>query len=358
MTGPIRGVNLGNWLVLERWMSASPLWTTGAQDDRGLVDAYPPSELDALLEGHRQTYITAQTFDWLACHGVNLVRIPVPYHLFGTAHHRPCVEYLDRAMDLAQQTGLGVLIDLHTVPQSQNGFDNGGYLDRCAWHKDPARIDFVLGVLEHVARRYAGHVALWGIEPLNEPASWPVFLSNMHRHRKGLSWLGTSAPMPRRLLKQFYLRCYHVLRPIVGSDVAIVLHDRFELGHWDRFMPADRYPNVWLDTHRYLCFCDGRLRQKTLGDYLALLGRQAHKLRRAAEHHPILVGEWCLGNHSPELAALDEEGRRIWYRTLADAQLATWDGVGGSCFWSLRVDGPGYENWSFEHCVEHGWIAL
>ena len=49
------------------------------------------------------------------------VRIPVPYFIFGD---RPpligCIEYLDKAFDWAESCGMQILIELHTVPGSQN----------------------------------------------------------------------------------------------------------------------------------------------------------------------------------------------------------------------------------------------
>ena len=41
------------------------------------------------------------------------------------------IEYLDKAFDWAEETGLQILIDLHTAPDSQNGFDNGGICGLC-----------------------------------------------------------------------------------------------------------------------------------------------------------------------------------------------------------------------------------
>ena len=132
----LRGVNLGNWLVLEQWMGASPLSVATCEDERGLIDEMPSGELELALEMHRRSYITEKDFAWLARVGVNLVRIPVPYFIWGTANHLPCIEHLDNAFAWAERQGLKVLIDLHTVPLSQNGFDNGGYLALCAWAQD------------------------------------------------------------------------------------------------------------------------------------------------------------------------------------------------------------------------------
>ena len=358
-TDKILGVNLGNWLVLEKWMGSSPLSTAASPDDHGLIDEFDPQELDEALRTHYESYVTADTFAWMAQNGVNLVRIPVPYHLFGTAHHRPCVAYLDRAMDWAAEQDMGVLIDLHTVPMGQNAFDNGGYLGMCAWHKDPARIDFVLGVLEQIARRYAGHPALWGLQPLNEPASPEVLKRTLDGARKRYpERVAASEAIPKAVLGDFYQRFFAMVRPILGPDVALVFHDRFRLGEWNRFMVGDGYENVWVDTHQYLCFADGDFERYDLEEYLRKVRLVAHEVRRAARYHPVLVGEWCLGNHASAPRELNEAGACAWYRVFADAQLGVWDEVGGSCFWSLRVDSPDHADWSFEQCVERGWIEL
>jgi glucan 1,3-beta-glucosidase len=63
------------------------------------------------------------------------------------------------------------LIDLHTVPDGQNGFDNGGICGVCKWHKNPEHVEFALDVLEQLTIRYRDRESLWGIEVLNEPIS-------------------------------------------------------------------------------------------------------------------------------------------------------------------------------------------
>ena len=168
----IKGVNLGNWLVLEKWMSPGLFAGTEAEDETqpscDLADVAKRERLTA----HRDSYITERDFAYLARHGIDTVRIPVPFFIFG--HYPPyvgCVEYLDRAFDWAETHKIKILIDLHTVPDSQNGFDNGGMCGVCKWHKNPAHVEFALTVLEQLTSRYRARTALWGIEVLNEPIS-------------------------------------------------------------------------------------------------------------------------------------------------------------------------------------------
>ena len=71
-----------------------------------------------------------------------------------------------RDSDWAERTGLKILIDLHTVPGSQNGFDNGGLTGVVRWHHSPRAVAYALNVLACLARRYRDRAALFGIEVL------------------------------------------------------------------------------------------------------------------------------------------------------------------------------------------------
>ena len=56
---------------------------SGEADEIWLHRATKSAELEALLTRHRDTYITEADFRNIAAHGCNLVRIPVPYFIFG-----------------------------------------------------------------------------------------------------------------------------------------------------------------------------------------------------------------------------------------------------------------------------------
>lgn len=355
-----RGVNLGNWLVLERWMKPELFLGTDAEDVYGLEREVAPEVLTERLRQHYDTYVTADTFSELAEAGVDLARIPVPYWTFGSAHHEPVYPWLDRALAWAEESDISVLLDLHTVPGSQNGFDNGGVCGLCTWHLDPARIDFTVGVVRRLAERYGASPALFGIEPLNEPVSERVFRYSVARRYGGAypERITRSAPCPRPVLRTYYQRAYEAVRRAAGERVALVLHDRFELGRWDHFMEAgSAYVNVWLDTHRYVCFDEGGMRVTDLRHYLRRIRRYGREIERASRHHPVLVGEWSLGNHLKELTGASASERDEVLRALAQAQLAAWDKGRGGCFWSFANDAAGREVWSLRESMGHGWLS-
>src|ERR1700719_3796639 len=74
----LRGVNLGGWLVLEKWMVPAVYRGSDAPDEYGLCLALG-DQAKARLDEHRETFITAEDFQWIKKCGLNAVRLPVGY---------------------------------------------------------------------------------------------------------------------------------------------------------------------------------------------------------------------------------------------------------------------------------------
>ena len=164
----VKGVNLGNWLVLEKWMSPALFEGTTAEDEYYLPRQLSKEVYEARISIHRAEYITERDFTRIKSMGMDAVRIPVPYFIFGDREpFIGCIRELDKAFNWAEKYGLQILIDLHTAPDSQNGFDNGGISGVCKWSQEPDEVEFELSVLERLAKRYGTRQGLWGIEILN-----------------------------------------------------------------------------------------------------------------------------------------------------------------------------------------------
>lgn len=171
----IRGVNIGGWLVLERYITPY-LFTVTSCDVQGdfryfphQIDApinallYSPEciPLDPLpvdewtltqsfdqphiaaryLDVHYENFVTFQDIETLKRHGVTHVRVPLPHWILQpdrstnrTDTKEPFVSggawvYFSRLIQWCRQVGIQVWPDLHTAPGSQNGFDNSGHLE-------------------------------------------------------------------------------------------------------------------------------------------------------------------------------------------------------------------------------------
>lgn len=361
----IRGTNLGNWLVLEKWMEPETFAGTEAEDEIWLGRLLPKESLSQRLKAHRDNYITEADFACIASQGLNLVRIPVPYFFFGDCPPYPgCVAYMDSAMDWAQKYGLKVLIDLHTVPDSQNGYDNGGITGVCKWCKNPDKVEFALSVLRRMAQRYGHHPALYGIEVLNEPISYLVYLTapSTGKARDREEARG-SGHVPMGFLKQFYTRAYKVLREEMPEEKTIVFHDGFRLSRWGRFFEKTDMKNVVLDTHIYLFAMEAFVPVRRPWVHRLYLGIQKHLIQRAQRHIPVMVGEWCICSQYGNKAVGEE--RTVRFRQTAQMELDAWKETAGHIYWNYKLLAQGAyagdeawkESWDLSKCLRNGWIS-
>ena len=383
----INGLNLGNWLVLEKWMSPALFEGTTAEDEYYLPTQLSPEVYEARIKIHRSEYITERDFVTIKRMGMESVRIPVPYFIFGD--RKPfigCIEELDKAFNWAEKYGLTILIDLHTVPLSQNGFDNGGISGVCKWAQEPEEIEFALSVLERLAKRYGNRKGLFGIQPLNEPITenmWET-MDVQNRYTPADPELAKgSAPITMDFLRQFYLEAYDRISEYMPKDKFVVIHDGFELMAWKDFMQEEKYSNVILDTHQYLMVAEARGCSQTVEGYLKYIKEELQpQITEMEKYFPVICGEWCLFNslacgcdtkggqsvlngvEGNRQESLSPEEKKEIYETLAKAQLDLWEKGSGYFYWSYKlltdtVNTPGWigwDSWDLGRCYDFGWF--
>lgn len=143
-----RGVNLGSWFVLERWIADS-LFQNAASPGKSDYDVAKGKDAKRVFESHWDSWISEEDWKWIKEHGYNSVRIPVSlerisgtelttqigyYHLCSVVpdvlkgtDFEPFHDVFDgawpriqRAIDTAESYGLGVLVDLHAAAGAQN----------------------------------------------------------------------------------------------------------------------------------------------------------------------------------------------------------------------------------------------
>jgi glucan 1,3-beta-glucosidase len=356
----MRGVNLGNWLVLEKWMAPGLFAGTDAEDEEHLTASLDDVVRRERFRVHRDSYVTDRDFVYLAAQGVDFVRLPVPYFVFGDAPpHIGCIEHVDRAFDWGERHGVKILLDLHTVPGSQNGFDNGGLCGVCKFHTDPPAVELALTVLERLAARYGDRPGLWGIEVLNEPISpalWTLLDVPRRYPAKDPARAAGSEGVPTEFLVDFYARAYRRIRE-VAPDVRIVFHDGFRIGEWVGVLDTSAFDNVVVDTHMYVMMAG----QRDLHGYLEYIDRTfGDTLRTMSQHFPVLVGEWCLDTKWAGLAQLSGEERGDYFRTIGQAHLRAFEPALAWSYWSctMHADDADAEVWDFLRTVESGYLPL
>jgi glucan 1,3-beta-glucosidase len=194
---PWRGANLGGWFLLEPG-PASPLFDSvkemcGSGVEVGGTEWDLCAALDALdakaalaekgaeqqgaavtsakakvLDEHRATHYTSETMAHIKAAGLNAVRIPFGYWIItgatqGDRYHGPCLDMLDKAVDMAATAGLQVVLDLHGCPGGENGLRPCGR-ERAGWAYQDWRVEESLEVLRRVASRYKDAAAVTGIQ--------------------------------------------------------------------------------------------------------------------------------------------------------------------------------------------------
>ncbi|GAV54142.1 hypothetical protein ZYGR_0AK06440 [Zygosaccharomyces rouxii] len=249
---PVRGVNLGGWLVLEPFITPTLFEAFRQNDDsdEGIpVDEYHytkalgPKLAADRLESHWQSWITETDLKEIKSMGFNLVRIPIGYWAYETLPDDPYVsghqeKYLDKAIQWASDNGLKVWVDLHGAAGSQNGFDNSGLRDSYKF-QDESNLNVTRKVIHYLLDKYSRDEyvdTVVGVQLINEPFG-PVLDMD-------------------KLKNDYYLENYNYLRKELGRDQIIVIHDAFQpLHYWDDFFTLDKgYWGVLVDHHHYQIF--------------------------------------------------------------------------------------------------------
>jgi glucan 1,3-beta-glucosidase len=328
----LRGVNLGGWLVLEKWMVPDVYRGTDAPDEYSLSLALG-DKAEARLQRHRETFITAEDFRWIKNCGLNAVRLPVGY--WALEAPKPFVgadDFLDFAFEQARQNDLKVVLDLHGAPGSQNGWDHSGRSGEIGWHKNPDNIKETVRVLASFAQKYGKHPALFGIEMLNEP----------------------SDQIPVEILKDFYVDAYSQIRKYAGPEVAIVFHDSFRAMAWQNFMKGPDYSNVIIDTHLYQLFNEDDSKRTAPEQIVFALGRKGALEQMQQQELPTFVGEWSLALPGYSIEDLSSFQGDLLNSAYADTQLLCFEDTRGWFFWSYKLEQK--SAWNFRYCVERGWL--
>jgi aryl-phospho-beta-D-glucosidase BglC (GH1 family) len=385
----VNGVNLGNWLVLEKWMSPGLFDGTDAEDEYWLPRSLTKEVYEARIQIHRSEYITERDFVTIKSWGMDTIRIPVPYFIFGDREpFLGCINELDKAFNWAEKYGLKILIDLHTAPEGQNGFDNGGISGVCKWAQNPLEVEFVLTVLERLAKRYGTRSGLWGIEVLNEPATEAIweFMNVQKRYPPKDEAMGKgSCGISISFIKQFYREAYKRIRAFMPEEKHVVFHDAFDLSGWKEFFENENFQNIVLDTHQYLMMAEMMGCGQNLNEYLDYIQTHfAKEIEKIQAYVPVICGEWCLFNSlacgwdtkggqtvlngvegSDKEMKSAEEKKEI-YQAVAKAQLEAWNKGSGHFYWSYKLltdtvntsGWSGWDSWDLGRCVDFGWFPV
>lgn len=321
----VRGVNLGGWLVLERWITPALFEGVSGKDEHAFIEEQGIVEARRRLERHWATFITQQDIRRIQQLGLNTVRIPVGYWLFADTDGflGGSYRYLDRLFSWAAQYGLKVILCLHGVPGSQNGNDHSGQTGGIGWYRFKHGRKTEL-VIRQLCARYGQHAALFGVELVNEP------------HIQG--W------WQRWRLLRYYRRAGRLVAAETHEGVQVIMSDAFQPKRLAPKIAALPVPRVSIDTHLYQLFSPAD-RALDFAGHIQKTAAWKQQLRELRAHAPVIVGEWSAAMdelYDPRSKTHARQYTKQQYTHFAVEQQRTFVAAGvGWCYWTARTEDGG-----------------
>ena len=170
----LRGFGLGGMLHMEHFIDGY----SGNEEAmrEGLLEILGQKKYDLFFDEFLKSYFTEPDAKYIHSLGLNLIRIPINYHLFEDDMNPRVIkmeafEHLDRVINLCAKYQIYTIIDLHALPGFQNQHwhsDNPTHVALFWKHQDFQ--DRALLLWEVIARRYKDQPWVAGYDLINEPA--------------------------------------------------------------------------------------------------------------------------------------------------------------------------------------------
>ena len=170
----LRGFGLGGMLHMENFINGYAGNEEAMRE--GLRKVLGEKKYNLYFASFLKSYFTEPDAAYIQSLGLNLVRIPVNYHLFEDDMNPGVIEqeafaYLDSVIARCARHQIFTIIDLHALPGAQNQHwhsDNPTHVASFWIHKDFQ--DRVLHIWEVIAKRYKNQSWVAGYDLINEPA--------------------------------------------------------------------------------------------------------------------------------------------------------------------------------------------
>ncbi|KAI0692384.1 glycoside hydrolase [Cytidiella melzeri] len=340
-----QSVNLGSWFVHEAWMTSS-LFTCAADDQASEVDiAHGWGSVKgarAVLERHWDTFITDADFGYLESIGINTVRLPLGYWNLGpdfcqsTPFEDVAEVYSEswprivRTINSAASHGIGVLVDLHGAPGSQNGQQHSGISDGDTNLFDSTDyVNETITALTFLMNELAFVTNVVGIQLLNEPKNVPS-------------------------LEDFYTQAIDAMRAVYpnATSFPLYLHDGFDLDRFSEYV-AQRSDFVVQDHHSYFVFTPQDDSEPAAQHTSDVEGDIAEYLQTASnrQRRNLVIDEFscALTDESLKDEVDPDEARREFCTGQMEVYANT---SAGWAFWAYRKDGCDDDlGWCFTNAV-------
>lgn len=169
----LRGVNFGNWLLLEHFMLGLP--SVESKIHQSIEEKWGKEFHRQFFRSYQDNYITEDDFAFLADFGFNFIRVPFHYHWTEEApwqSEKPSrfFEVIDRILPFARKYQLPLMLDLHAAPGAQAPDWNADNTDGTMrfWEQAELRKASVK-IWQQISAYYKDEEMIFGYDLLNEP---------------------------------------------------------------------------------------------------------------------------------------------------------------------------------------------
>ena len=183
----LRGVNLGGWLLFERWLT--PMDAGNLKDDWSVRDKlarFGPEMRDSLIASYEDAWITEDDLDNIAALGFNVIRLPFWYRNLQEEDGTPRKgdfkidwrkgggEKIDWLVANAWKHHINVILDFHGLPGGQSVKDNTGREGiNELWNSKNENVRHSIEIWQEIARHFKNNPAVAAYDLINEPWGAP-----------------------------------------------------------------------------------------------------------------------------------------------------------------------------------------
>ena len=170
----LRGFGLGGMLHMENFIDG---YTSNEETMReGLMKVLGEKKYNLYFDTFMKNYFTEPDAEYIQSMGLNLVRIPINYHLFEDDMNPGVIKegafaYLDKVIEICAKHKIYTIIDLHALPGSQNQhWHSDNTTGKALFWKHKDFQDRALHLWQVIAERYKNQSWVAGYDLINEPA--------------------------------------------------------------------------------------------------------------------------------------------------------------------------------------------
>jgi endoglucanase len=175
---PLRGVNLGSWLLMESWMC--PMDSSGLADNYSVIQTldnrFGVATEQSLIKTYQNTWITTNDLDNIKALGMDYIRMPFWWgdvETLSGSWRADAFAQMDWLVTNAWQRGIYTLIDFHGVVGGQSSSqDTGQQNQNLYWTSTADQVQTAM-IWSNVAAHFNGNPAVLGYDVINEPSGAP-----------------------------------------------------------------------------------------------------------------------------------------------------------------------------------------